>query len=246
MKRYAIGLVILLLAAIALAHWYYADRGRFTTTAEYEGLARQVVGQALISKSDPPLTLRFDSRYRYLGGQKFVLYGVADTEQHFFVELDDQGALLSVFWVQYEAYLPEVDYSYNYDDSPLRLSLGGLEFFTDTAAFEFDPDKPRARGTDGARVREFLALHGLSYPRQVTYARAVHLPDETRRSELMIIFMDDLARYGLSAAAVNEGGAEHARWAEIEAAHLQRLQSGIRVEPRVVVPAAAAPDGDSD
>lgn len=50
---------------------------------------------------------------QYIGGQKFILYGVADTEQHFFVETDDDDKLTSVYWVQFEAYLPEKPYTYD-------------------------------------------------------------------------------------------------------------------------------------
>ena len=52
-----------------------------------------------------------------------VIVGVADTEQHFFVESTVDGTLKSVYWVQYEAYLPDNSYTYNYDDSPLRVAL---------------------------------------------------------------------------------------------------------------------------
>ena len=69
----------------------------------------------------------------------FEPYGVADTEQHFFVETNADNELKSVYWVQYEAYLPGKRYTYDYDDSPLRVTLGETEFFTDTAMVAFDP-----------------------------------------------------------------------------------------------------------
>ncbi len=218
----------ILVAGLALVHYYFGDRGRFTTEPEYTGLARTVTGNDLVSEHDPAATLRFDPAYRYIGGQKFILYGVADTEQHFFVETNPDGKLESVYWVQYEAYLPGKPYTYDYRDSPLRVTLGDYEFMTDTEFFAFDPNRKRRRGTDGSMVRQFLASKGLEYPREVAYARMVYLTDESRQKELMIIFMGDLASYGLTAAELEEGGGA-ARWPDVERAHLERIESTLEV-----------------
>ncbi len=231
MKKIVLAVAVVVIVGVAFAHWYFSDRGRFTTEPEYTGLARAVSGNALVSEHDPAAVLRFDPAYRYLGGQKFVLYGVADTEQHFFVETTAENELKSVYWVQYEAYLPGKPYTYDYDDSPLRVPLGGYEFFTDTAAFHFDPDVERRRGTDGAMVRRFLADKGYAYPREVLYARLVYLTDESRQKELMIIYMEDLATHGLTAAELNEGGARAARWPEVEQALLDRITGTLAVLP---------------
>ncbi len=229
MKKIISTVVVLVIAGVAAAHWYFDDRGRFTTEPVYTDLGRTAAGQDLVSTFDPAATLRFAGEYQYIGGQKFILYGVADTEQHFFVEADEEGALKSVYWVQYEAYLPGKPYTYDYDDSPLRLKLGDLEFFTDTAAFYNDPNRKRRRGTDGAMVRQFLASKGYGYPEQVMYARMVYLTDESKQKELMIIFMDDLSDYGYTAEELQEGRGNADRYPEVEKAHLDRVRQTLRV-----------------
>ncbi len=223
--------VAVLVAAVVGAHLYFADRGRFTTAPERSGLLRSVSDQDLISDRDPPIVLRFAPQYRYLGGQKFVLYGVADTEQHFFVEAGEDGRLVSFYWVQYEAYLPGKRYRYDYDDSPLRTTLGGIEFYTDFEVVAVDPDRKRRRGTDGALMREFLAAEGYSLPDEFAYARLVYLTDATRKKELMIIFIDDLVRYGVDAATLEEeaGGGERRR--AVERQHLERIEATLDVLP---------------
>ncbi len=229
MKKKILIAVGVLLVVVAAAHWYYMDRGRFTTEPEFTDLGRVAVRNALISEYDPPSTLRFDPAYRHLGGQKFILYGVADTEQHFFVETNDDNSLKSVYWIQYEAYLPDKPYTYDYDDSPLRVTLGDTEFYTDTAMVEFDPTIKRKRGTDGAMAREFLAKHGYVFPGDFAYARLVYLTDESRTKELMIIFIDDLADYGVTAAELNEGGSSASRYGEIEQALIDRIKATLSV-----------------
>jgi len=232
LKKTALIAAVVIVVAVAITHWYFSDRGRFTTEPEYTGLGRTVSGNDLFSDRDPAVILRFGPAFRHIGGQKFILYGVADTEQHFFVETTPDDKLKSVYWVQYEAYLPDNDYTYNYDDSPLRVTLDDYEFYTNTNAVEFDPDKKRARGTDGAMARQFLASKGYVFPNDFASARLVYLIDESRRKELMIIFIDDLESLGIGAAELQEGGADAARWPEVERAHLDRIENTLTVLPR--------------
>lgn len=231
MKKIILIVVVVAVASLAIAHWYFSDRGRFTTDPEYTGLARSATGNDLISNSDPAVILRFDPAFRHVGGQKFILYGVADTEQHFFVETAPDETLKSVYWVQYEAYLPDKPYTYDYDDSPLRLTLGDYEFFADTAVGKFDPSIERRRGTDGAMARQLLASKGYMFPADYIYARLVYLTDESRRKELMIIFIDDLASRGFSASELEEGGSSESRWPDVEQAHLDRIRNTLTVIP---------------
>lgn len=226
----AIAAGLVLLAGLAAAHWYYSDRGRFTTEPQFTGLRRSVSSNELISPADPAVVLRFAAQYRHVGGQQFILYGVADTEQHFFVETAEDGSLKSLFWLQFEAYLPDNDYTYDYEDSPFRLSLGDYEFYADTDVVESDPHRKRRRGTDGALARQFLAGKGYSLPAEYAYARIVYLTDASRK-ELMIIFVDDLQPYGLAAADLKDGGRHAARRAEVEQAHLDRLRQRLTVLP---------------
>ena len=227
-KKLILIIGILAVSGVAIAHWYFSDRGRFTTEPEFTGLRRTVSANDLISEKDPAVTLRFDPVFRHVGGQKFVLYGVADTEQHFFVETTNEDKLKSVYWVQYEAYLPGKPYTYDYDDSPLRETLGDYTFYTDTDVVGFDPHRKRRRGTDGAMARQFLASKGYSLPADWAYARLVYLTDASRQKELMIIFIKDLASQGLTAAEL-EGDA--VRWREVEQAHLDRIRSTLAVLP---------------
>lgn len=234
LKKAVLIAVVMVVVAMAYTHWFYSDRGRFTTEPEYTDLDRTLSGNDLISDHDPAVILRFGPTFRHIGGQKFILYGVADTEQHFFVETTPDDKLKSVYWVQYEAYLPDNYYSYDYEDSPLRVTLDDYEFYTDTAAVTFDPDKKRARGTDGALARQLLASKGYVFPNNFAYARLVYLTDESRRKELMIIFIadlviDDLESHGFSAAELVEGGAEASRWPEVERAHLDRIKNTLTV-----------------
>ncbi|MDX1429013.1 MAG: hypothetical protein R3282_01945 [Rhodothermales bacterium] len=231
MKKTLIAAVVIVVSGVAWAHWYFGDRGRFTTEAEYTGLRRTVTAQDLTSPVDPAATLSFDDAFRHIGGQKFILYGVADTEQHFFVETTDDDRLKSVYWVQYESYLPGKPYTYDYTDSPLRVTLNGYTFYTDTDVVATDPNRKRARGTDGAMARALLARAGYTLPDEFVYARLVYLTDDSHKKELMIIFIDDLAPTGFTAAGLQDGGPDAAHRPDVEQAHLNRIRQTLSMRP---------------
>jgi hypothetical protein len=85
-NTHALVVLILLANVTVLVGQNADDRGKLTTAPVFTGLIRQESENKLSSPRDPNVVLEFGSSFRHLGGQKFVLYGVADTEQHFFVE----------------------------------------------------------------------------------------------------------------------------------------------------------------
>src|SRR5262245_18464720 len=94
-------------------------------------LERQVSGQVLTSAGAPAVHITFDKRYKYAGVQRFILNGVAEAEQHFFVQASADGKIQSFYWLQFEHYLPTNGNQYEYP--PKRtMDLGGLMFVHDT------------------------------------------------------------------------------------------------------------------
>src|SRR6185436_16738677 len=75
---------------------------------------RSVKGQVLSSTELPAVRLRFSKEFKYAGGHDFVLYDVANAEQHFFVDADPQGRIRRMYWVQFEGYLPTNTNTYRY------------------------------------------------------------------------------------------------------------------------------------
>lgn len=220
-----LSLLVLVVSAAFLVH-RSLDRGRKTTAPVYTDLLRSVSQNQLISPRDPNVTLKFGSDYRHIGGQKFILYGTADTEQHFFVETTADNQLKSLYWIQFEAYLPDHSQQYNYEDSPSRIRLNDFEFYLDTEPIRSDPSK-RRRGSDGTLAREFVRSRGYEFPQDFAYARLVFLTDASRRKELMIVFIDDLATSGLTAPELSSNGSQAARWPKVEKKMLEKIRADL-------------------
>ena len=191
-------------------------------------VTRTVSGQVLTSKDTPAARLEFDKAFKYVGSQSFVLYDVANAEQHFFVDADAPGRIKRFFWIQFEGYLPANTHTYNYKSTKI-VNIGGWDFFADAYPRSLKGDLGRP-DSDGNRARAFLASKGFHMAStEIISQRLVHLVDASKRNELMIIYVEDLSDTGLTAADLGEGGSAHARWNEISQGLLDRALKNMKV-----------------
>jgi hypothetical protein len=199
------------------------------TTNAQQQQARSVKGQTLTSIELPAVRLKFDKKFKYVGGQDFILYNVARAEQHFFVDADKEGRVHRLYWIQFEGYLPSNTHTYDYKVNQ-TVQIGGLDFIADAYArnIKAEPGRP---DSDGSRARAFLESKGYRMASDdVVSQRLVHMVDERKRSELMIIYLEDLSSQGLTAADVSEGGRAAARWNEISKGLLGRAIKNMEVQ----------------
>jgi hypothetical protein len=186
-------------------------------------------GRALVSQRDPAATLSFGKDYKYLGSQRFTLYGVANAEQHFFVKAAPDHTIRSVYWIQFEEYLPDNQSTYGYKFEKVT-SISGRNF--DTVAGAGNTSQRRGRpDSDGNRATDFLAAKGYKLPAEAMRVRFVYLPDDAKRKELMIIYAEDMAPTGKTSADVAPGGAAAADWAKMSEDLIARGAAGIRITP---------------
>jgi hypothetical protein len=152
-------------------------------------------------------------QFKYLGGQRFVLQEIADTEQHFFVRSDDDKTVRELVWVQVEIGIPGRSRGYTYATDSVRR-FAGLEWRVDvrsTAGYTPPP------GSDGAAMREFIAKKGYVLQRMAPRIRLVYLPKPGGLTEVMVIHL----------TAASAAGAD-----TTFAATLERAKSRLRVEGR--------------
>ena len=151
----------------------------------------------------------------------FILYDVANAEQHFFVDADKDGRIKRMYWVQFEGYLPSNTHSYDYKATK-TVKIGGLDFIADATArnIKANPGRP---DSDGNRARAFLTTKGYRLGSdEVMTQRLVHLIDEAKRNELMIIYLEDLGPMKLTATDVTPGGKAAGQWEAISTGLLER------------------------
>jgi hypothetical protein len=189
---------------------------------------RRVSGNVVTSLPDPAVRIELPKAAQYVGADRWVLYGIADCELHAFVEADRSGKVQRLYWVQFEGYLPSHPDSHHTYDSPKHASIGGLDFYVDS--WVRAKDATTESGSDREHIEALVRAKGYRMP-EAMYVRLVHLLDKEKRKELMIIYSEDLAPSGFTAAELSEGGKAHDQWPGIADALLERAERRITIEP---------------
>jgi hypothetical protein len=131
--------------------------------------------------------------------------------------------------VQFEGYIPSKPDLHHTYDSPRHASIGGLDFYVDTWV---RPDNAQTeKGSDREHIEALLRQKGYRMPAGMMYVRLVHLLDQQKRKELMIVYGEDLAPTGFTAADLSEGGKAFAQWPTIDKDLIDRAKQKIAVQP---------------
>ncbi|MGH9641187.1 MAG: hypothetical protein ACRD3Q_02050 [Terriglobales bacterium] len=190
---------------------------------------RTVHGNIITSRRDPHVRIELPDTVKYVGADRWVLYGIADCELHAFIDADAQKNVQRLYWVQFEQYLPTKPDLHHTYDSPRHAQIGGWDFFVDTwvrsNTAKIDP------GSDREHIEELIRAKGYKMPAGMMYVRLVHLLDEQKRKEVMIIYGEDLASTGFNADELGEHGKAHDRWPVVEKDLIQRAEQKIGIEP---------------
>lgn len=193
-----------------------------------------VIGRHDIRLVGPPaIRVRLPGAARYVGGDRFVLYGIADCELHLFVEAGPDKRVRRYWWVQREAYLPSrPDLTHDYASTgDRRETHWGLGVWVHPSLDR--TTAPETPGSDGAHIRALLAKAGYTLPPELASVRLVHLLDEPGASghgtrELMIIYAED----GAMADAELSDAKTDPRWAAAARALTRRAVGSMAVEVR--------------
>jgi hypothetical protein len=195
---------------------------------QIKGPQRKVDGNVITSEREPKIRIQVPKSVQYVGADRWVLYGIADCELHAFVEADSQKNVERLYWIQFEGYLPtkpELKHTY---DSPRHARIGGLDFYVDT--WVRPNGATTEQGSDREHIETLIRGKGYKMPAGMMYVRLVHLLDEQKRMELMIIYGEDLSDTGYTAAELSGGGKAYGRWPTIEEDLVARTEKKIVIE----------------
>jgi hypothetical protein len=155
---------------------------------------RRVKGRVLTSTSLPPIRIKFDKAFKYVGSQSFILYDRAQVEQHFFVNADKQQRIKRMYMMQFEGYLPNIKATYDY---PLTktVSLGGQTYIVNAESIPRVPAALKQNPqSDVARAASFLESKGYRISESIMFQRFVRLVDEAKRNEFILLYVEDTAK----------------------------------------------------
>jgi len=197
--------------------------------AAAEAPERKVVNNnIIISDHDPKVRIELPKSVWYVGVDRFVLQDIADCELYAFVEVDDQKNVQRLYWIQFEDYLPSKPDLHHQYDSPRRMTIGGFRFYVDTWVKRTNENI--TAGSDEDHITALILSRGYSMPAGMMSIRLVHLLDEQKRKELMIIYSENLKPTGFAAADLKKGGKAENLWLSLEDDLLVRARQEIKIE----------------
>ena len=201
--------------------------GAAATIAADKAPDRKVEGTTISSSHDPALKITLPATAQYVGSDRWNLYDFADAEVHVFVEADAQKRVQRLYWVQFEAFLPDNERTYKYPFIE-TATLAGLEFDVNRS---YAPTNMTSRpGSDRERVFAMVGKAGYQMPTEQLNVRLVHLPDKEKRKELMIIYGEDLKMSNTSVEELNKPGGQE-KWDGQKSALIARAMERIKIEP---------------
>ena len=165
---------------------------------------RTVEGQVLKSDRLPTLCLRVDEKLNFVGEHAFTIDKLAAGSRFVFAETS-KGAVQRLFLAQFESFLPGTDeiYRYNLDSG---VEIGGLKWKAMTFAFSNRQAALEKADSEAALTAQFLEGKSLSVPDEWLVARYVTVGDATRKSELILFYMEPLSGFGVRLADLRDGG----------------------------------------
>ena len=196
--------------------------------AQTKNPERKVEGNVIASERDPEVRIQLPKSVQYVGADRWVLYRIADCELHAFVEADERKNVQRLYWVQFESYIPTKPTLKHEYDSPRHTKIGAMDFYVDTWVRANSAEtRP---GSDLEHIEALILAKGYRTPAGMMSMRLVHLLDEQKRKELMIIYSEDLASTGFSTADLQKGGKAYDRWPAIEKGLVERAAQKIAIE----------------
>ena len=199
-----------------------------TVFAQTSNPERKVTGNVLTSEREPTVSIELPKSVQHCGADRWMLYDIADCELHAFVEAGQDKKVQRIYWIQFEQYLPSHPELHHDYKSPRHETIGGMDFYVDSGP-SATAKQPKT-GSDTEHFRALIKAKGFVMPENMMLVRLVRLLDEHKRKELMIIYGEDLAPTGFTAADLDKGGKEELKWPEIADGLVERAKKAISIK----------------
>jgi hypothetical protein len=145
------------------------------------------------AKGTTAIQVRFPRQAKRVGQANWILFNAANAQIHVFVEANRKREIQRMYMVQFESLLDSnKDYSYPIPNQPV-VKLGQKDFFIRAnAGKRTDPVQP---GSEFEQVVRMLGEKGYTLPPETGSVRLLHYPNQARRSEVIILYWEDLRAF---------------------------------------------------
>ncbi|UJH68315.1 hypothetical protein [Allomuricauda sp. SCSIO 65647] len=174
------------------------------SVAPEKALKRSVETNVLISNHLPKIEIKVDNEFDFIGQFDFEILASSDEypedvqgkpvaagERYIFAAIDDDRYISKLFIVQFEGFLPENDFIYNYNFSAAD-SIGENRYRHNTWFYDSKKLAQENPNGEGAKTRAFLEGKGYVLEDEFMMSRFVGLASEDRKNEIIIFYLEML------------------------------------------------------
>ena len=190
---------------------------------------RRVEGNVLISNAMPAVRIQISKEFSYIGCFPFRIQDMAAGYRFIFVD-GDRNQVRRMFIVQFESILPESTeiYRYSFDNAIL---MEGLQFRHNTFAFSIRQDIKENPHAEVAVTQDFLDKKNYKISDEWMASRFLTLGDESRKSEMILFYMEPISSTGYRLAHFYDGDSPTEIWGKISKELDARSRSAFQILP---------------
>ena len=168
--------------------------------------SRFVKGNTLVSNELPEIEIEIAEDFGYLGQFDFEIIAnseeypedlqgkpVAAGERFVFVSADSIRNINKLFILQFEGFLPENDFKFNYNFDNAEF-IGKNKYRHNTWFYDSRKLAEENPNNEGARTRAFLKENGYRVADQYMMSRYVGLASEDRKHEIILYYIEMLEK----------------------------------------------------
>jgi len=165
---------------------------------------RIVKDNVLTSTQLPDIEIAVDQNFKFIGNFDFEITAISEEwpkevigkpiaagERFVFVEADDKKGINKLFIVQFEGFLPQYNFTYNYSFNQAEL-LGNRKFRHNTWFYDNEKQTAENPKNEGAKTKRFLEAKGYQLEPEFMMSRFLALASEDRKNELIIYYVEML------------------------------------------------------
>ncbi|MDH3649760.1 MAG: hypothetical protein OEQ53_08755 [Saprospiraceae bacterium] len=164
--------------------------------------SRYVTNNILISSALPKLEIKVDDAFVFVGKFDFEIIAnsdeyppelqgepVAGGDRYVFVSADENQKINKLFIVQFEGFLPQNSFTYNYNFDNAEF-MGENKYRHNTWFYDSKKLSEENPNNEGAKTRKFLENKGYDLDDHFMMSRFVGLASEDRKHEIIIFYLE--------------------------------------------------------
>lgn len=174
---------------IFLSYFQIATAGQYGDDPQRYGK-----DNSLFSATLPEIRIDLDNQFMYLGKIDFTIDTIAAGERYIFIDTSG-NKVTRMFVAQFEGFLPSNSeiYRYSFKDP---LIMGKHKFKQFTFAFSNREAKEYKPDGEAALTYQFIQSKGYDVEDQLMVSRFVTVPDEEKRHELILFYIENVSATG--------------------------------------------------